>query len=124
MKDAVKELRKDFKELLGCLDFKRYDPYSKMFMRASFVGQMWFLVKQLCDDDEVEAELDGAKKYMERFMETGDTAFRDMAHDELKHAGILIKKGYEWADDDKKAILEQHENERQELLKKIGKDSA
>ena len=80
-------------------------------------------MKQLMEDDDVEEELDGAKKYMDMFYETGDSSFRDMAKDELKHAGILIKKHYEWADDDKKAVLERHENERQELLKKIEKEA-
>ena len=117
MKWTVKELRKDFKEALSQIDFKEYDPWGKKFMRASFVGQMWYLVKMLHDDDDVEDELEGAEEYIERWRSTGDVAFRDMAKDELRHAGILVKKHYEWADDDKKAILEEHENKRQELMK-------
>lgn len=121
MKDALNELRKDFKECLAEIDFKEYDPFSKKFMKAGFIGQMWFLVKELYEDDEVEGELDGAKTYMDKFLTTGDVQYRDMAKDELRHAGILIKKGYEWADDEKKAHLEQQENERQELMKEIDK---
>lgn len=122
MKMALKELKKDFKDCLSDIDFKEYDPWSKKFMKASFIGQMWYLMKALHDDDDVEEELEGAETYMEKWHTTGDTAFRDMAKDELRHAGILIKKHYEWADDDKKTILEEHENKRQELLKRLESD--
>ena len=122
MKMAIKELRKDFKDCLSEIDFKHYDPWGKKFMKASFIGQMWFLLKSLRDDDDVEEELEGAETYMEKYRTSGDTAFRDMAKDELRHAGILIKKHYEWADDEKKAMLEKHENKRQELLKQLEND--
>lgn len=122
MKKAIKELKKDFKECLSQIDFEEYDPFGKCFMKAGSIGQMWYLLKELHADDDVEEELDGAKTYMDKFLETGDSQYRDMAKDELRHAGILIKKHYEWADDEKKAVLEQHENERQALLKKIGKE--
>ena len=122
MKDDITELRKDFKGALSDINFAKYDPFNKDFMKASFIGQMWFLLKTLCEDDDVEEELDGAEKYMDKFMETGDAQFRDMAKDELRHAGILIKKHYEWADDKKKELLEQHEEKRQMLLKKLGKE--
>ena len=121
MKDAVKELRKDFKETLSHIDFKEYDPYSKKFMTASFVGQIWFLVKALMDDDDVEEELDGARTYFEKYLETNDTQYRDMAKDELRHAGILIKKHSEWADEEKQEVLDKHEEERQELMRAIDK---
>lgn len=122
MKMALKELKKDFRDCLSEIDFKEYDPWSKKFMKASFIGQMWYLMKALHDDDDVEEELEGAETYMEKWHTTGDVAFRDMAKDELRHAGILIKKHYEWADDDKKAILEEHENKRQELMKRLESD--
>ena len=122
MKDDLKELKRDFKEVLSVIDFTEYDPFSKVFMKASFIGQMWLLLKTLYEDDEVGEEIEGAEKYIKKFEESGDTQFRDMAKDELRHAGILIKKNYEWADDEKKAALEQHENKRQELLKKLSKE--
>lgn len=121
MKDAVKELRKDFKDILSTINFKKYDPYSKKFMTASFVGQMWFLVKSLIEDDDVEEEIEGARTYFEKYLETNDTQYRDMAKDELRHAGILIKKHSEWADEEKQKTLNQHEEERQELIKAIDK---
>jgi hypothetical protein len=119
MKKEIRELRKDFKQVLSEIDFDAYDPFSKKFMKAGFIGQMWFLMRSLCEDDEVEEELDGARKYLEKYNETGDKSFHDMAKDELRHAGILIKKHYEWADEDKKAHLEKQENERQELMKHL-----
>lgn len=119
MKDAVKELRKDFKEILSHIDFKEYDPYSKKFMTAGFIGQMWFLIKTFMEDDDVEEEIDGARTYFEKYLETNDSQYRDMAKDELRHAGILIKKHSEWADEEKQAVLEKHEEERQELMKAI-----
>lgn len=119
MKWAMKELRKDFKDAVSDIDFKEYDPFSRKFMKAGFIGQMWMLMKMLHDDDDVESELEGAEEYMEKWHSTGDTAFRDMAKDELRHAGILIKKHYEWADDEKKAVLEEHENKRLELMKRL-----
>ena len=121
MKDAVKELRKDFKDALSKVDFKEYDPYSKKFMTASFIGQMWFLIKTLMNDDDVEEEIEGARTYFEKYLETSDTQYRDMAKDELRHAGILIKKHSEWADDEKHEALDKHEEERQELMKAIDK---
>lgn len=121
MKDAVKELRKDFKDVLSKINFNEYDPYSKKFMTASFVGQMWFLVKSLMEDDDVEEEIEGARTYFEKYLETNDTQYRDMAKDELRHAGILIKKHSEWADEEKQKTLNQHEEERQELIKAIDK---
>ena len=121
MKDAVKELRKDFKDVLSKINFSEYDPYSKKFMTAIFVGQMWFLVKSLMEDDDVEEEIEGARTYFEKYLETNDTQYRDMAKDELRHAGILIKKHSEWADEEKQKTLNQHEEERQELIKAIDK---
>lgn len=123
MKEALKELKMDFKDSLAEINFKEYDPFSKKFMKAGFIGQMWALLKMLHDDDDVESELEGAEEYMEKWHSTGDTAFRDMAKDELRHAGILIKKHYEWADDEKKVVLEEHENKRLELMKRLEAES-
>lgn len=123
MKEALKELKRDFKDSLAEINFKEYDPFSKKFMKAGFIGQMWALLKMLHDDDDVESELEGAEEYMEKWHSTGDTAFRDMAKDELRHAGILIKKHYEWADDEKKVVLEEHENKRLELMKRLEAES-
>lgn len=123
MKDCdFTELKHDFTEALEHIDFKKYDPYSREFMKALFIGQLYMAAKCLCDDDDVEEELECAKKYMNEYLDNGDSAYKEMARDELKHAGILIKEHYKHADADMKATLEEHENERQELLKRLEKE--
>lgn len=121
MKSDLMELEKDFKEMLSCIDFKHYDPYSKLFMRVLFTGQMYMCVKSLEMEDDVEEELDGAKKYMLKFLETDNEIYKEMAKDELKHAGNLIKIHYLHADDKEKEELEERENERQEILSRLSK---
>lgn len=121
IKDDISELKKDFKETLSKINFAEYNPFGRDFMVAGFIGQMWMLLKMLYEDDDVEEELDGAKKYFENFLSSGDVSYKEMAKDELKHAGILIKKHSEWADEEKKKHLEQQEIERQEMLKMIEK---
>lgn len=120
MKEALHELKSDFNEVLKCIDFSEYDPYSKMFMRALFIGQMYMCIKSMVDDDDVDEEIEGAKKYYDIFENTSDTAFKDMASDELRHAGILIKKHLAKTTDEKmKERLNRQEKERQEILKHI-----
>lgn len=120
--ERTEELKKDFKAALSRIDFtKEYDPCSYAFQKALDLGQMWTLLCRLdCDDDVVE-EIDGAKKYLALYEVTKDVSYKEMAHDELRHAGILIKKHYANVDSNMKATLEQYENERQELLKRLEK---
>ena len=118
--ERTDELKKDFKEALSHIDFKKYDPYSREFMKALFIGQMWSLVCWLDCDDDVAEEIEGARKYYAEYESTGDASYKKMALDELGHAGTLIKKHYPNATETEKAILEKHENERQELMKKLG----
>lgn len=114
------ELRRDFEEAVSRVDFKKYDPYSREFMKALFIGQMHMAAKSLCDEDDVEEELDGAEKYYEVYSRTGDAAYKDMASDELRHAGTLIKKHLAKAtDEDRRAELNAHEKRRQEMLKVV-----
>ena len=101
---ATETLEKDFEEALSKIDFsKPYDPYSKDFMKPLFIGMLLTAIKQT--DDDVKDELNGAKIYWNKYLETNDSQFKEMAHDELKHAGILLKK---------------YEAERQEMLKALG----
>ncbi|MBR6143883.1 MAG: hypothetical protein IKQ23_06320 [Treponema sp.] len=94
----VMELEHDFKNALEDVDFTAYSPYSREYMKALFIGQMWDLVKKLHEEkgtsmyEDIEEELDGAKKYYDTYKKTGDVQFKDMASDELRHAGVLIKK--------------------------------
>jgi len=115
---ALEELKKDFKEALSHIDFDKYDPYSKPFMKALFIGQLLTAVKEM--EDDVDEELDGARNYWNKYLETNDVQYKEMAHDELKHAGILIKKHLVGADDSEKSYLNGLEKERQEMLKLVG----
>ena len=100
----VETLEKDFEEALSKIDFsKAYDPYSKEFMKPLFIGMLLAAIK--LSDDDVKDELNGARTYWNKYLETSDSQYRDMAYDELKHAGILLKK---------------YEKERQELLEAVG----
>jgi glutamate synthase domain-containing protein 3 len=118
MEGLTDELEKDFRHLLSCIDFNGYDPFSKDFMRAGLVGQMWFILKSL--ESDVEEEMEGAKKYLSIYKETGDVSFKEMANDELRHAGILIKKHLsETSDPAKKENLHSWETQRQEMLKNV-----
>lgn len=116
---CVDVLKEDFKEALSHIDFdKEYDPYSKTFMKALFIGQLLMACEEL--EDDVEEELDGARKYWDLFQQTGDIQYREMAHDELKHAGILIKKHLSKTDKtDEKEYYNNLEEQRQKMLKLV-----
>lgn len=114
------ELKHDFKELLSTIDFKAYNPFSKTFMKALFIGQMIMATKCVCEDYDVQDELDGAEKYFEMYKETSDVQYKEMASDELRHAGILIKKHLsKTTDDSEKEKLNLYEKDRQDMLKSI-----
>lgn len=113
-------LKKDFKDALAEIDFTRgYDPCSRKFQVALSLGQMWRAVSTLGCDDDIEEELAGAEKYLAAYNLTKDEAYKGMTKDELKHAGILIKRYYASADEQGKAMLEKLESERQELASRI-----
>ena len=44
--------------------------------------------------DDIAKELNGAKVYLQKFMDSGDESYKELAESELKNASILIKKGY------------------------------
>lgn len=120
MSNDIEELRNDLKEVLKCIDFKKYDPMSKMFERALNIGLMLVSVETLEKTEDVKEELDGAKNYFEIYLKTNDVQFRDMASDELKHAGILIKKHLaKTTDEHKIKELNDYEDERLDMLKII-----
>ena len=116
---SAEVLESDFKEALSQINFNEpYDPYSKEFMKPLFIGQLLMAVKSV--EDDVDEELDGAKKYWKIFQETNDAQYREMAQDELKHAGILIKKHLAKTTDPKtREKLNELEKERQEMLKLV-----
>ena len=119
MTEALKELTNDFKEAVSKIDFKNYDPYSKTFMKPLFIGQLLLAMKSVESDDDVEEELDGAETYLNKYLTTGDSSYKEMASDELKHAGILIKKHLVNANDTMKNKLASYKKERQNMYKRI-----
>ena len=115
---CVEVLKEDFKEALSQIDFENaYDPYSRTFMKALFIGQLLMACEEL--EDDVEEELDGARNYWELYQQTNDIQYREMAHDELRHAGILIKKHLVKADESEREHLNRLEEERQKMLKLV-----
>ena len=68
-------------------------------------------------ENDIEEELSGAEKYYKEYLASGDVSYREMANDELKHAGILIKKHLINADETEKLHLTELEHKRLEMLK-------
>jgi hypothetical protein len=112
-------LHEDFEKALSEIDFsKAYDPYSKAFMKPLFIGMLLTAIRMT--EDDVEEELEGAEGYYETYLETGDTEYRGMANDELRHAGILIKKHLaKTPDAEKRERLNALEKKRQDMMKMI-----
>lgn len=117
--DSLEELKQDFQRMIKQIDFSKYDPRSQLFMTVLSIGLMYMSIKAITSTDDVAEELNGARKYMLNYLSSNDTAYKDMAKDELRHAGTLIKKLYEKADFKEKVRLETYENEAQELLARI-----
>jgi lysyl-tRNA synthetase class I len=91
--DIKSELKNDFDSAISNIDFSNYNPNSKEFMTALFVGAMLHLIDEDEDsDDEIDDELHSAKKYLNRYIENKDLSFKEMVKDELKHAETLIRK--------------------------------
>lgn len=97
------ELKKDFQELLENIDFNSYNPNSQEFKNALNIGLMLHIIPdevekhneiENIEKDEISEELADAKKYLQKYLDSNDSIFQQMANDELKHAEILIKKAY------------------------------
>ena len=98
------ELKKDFQELLGNIDFNSYNPNSQEFKNALNIGLMLHIIpdevekhneiENIEKHNEISEELADAKKYLQKYIDSNDSIFQQMANDELKHAEILIKKAY------------------------------
>lgn len=124
MSEDIEEVKSDLKEALKCIDFKKYDPMSKMFERTLNIGLMLMNLITLEKTDDVKEELDGAKEYFEIYLQTNDIQFKEMASDELKHAGILIKKHLSKTDNEHRIKeLNEYENERMDMLKIVAPKS-
>lgn len=135
MDSIISEVYSDFKNSLVGIDFSSYNPNSPEFMSALNVGLMWHLLQELngekienvgmsksseSEKDEIADELFGAKKYFQKYLDSGDMAYKEMASDELKHAEILIKKAYsKLPNSEEKAKLKSYEDEHAQILKQI-----
>lgn len=69
--------------------------------------------------NDVLDELEGAETYYKKYQETDDPDYKGMASDELRHAGILIKKYMAMADEEHKTLLNEYEKTRQDMVKMI-----
>ena len=133
MDSVINEVFSDFKDSVAKIDFNSYNPNSAEFLSALNVGLMWYLLQELGEEkvevkamtqesekDEISDELFGAKKYLQRFMDSGDMNYKEMSSDELKHAGILIKKAYsKLPNAEEKAKLKSYEDELNSISKQL-----
>ena len=121
------EVKADFVSALEKINFSAYNPNSAEFTNALRIGLMWHLLCEIDDcneaesenpkpDDEIADEIAGAKKYLQRYIDTGEMTFREMAADELKHAAVLLKKANaKLPTGEEKARLKEHEKEIAEI---------
>lgn len=125
------EVLKDFHSALEKINFSEYSPNSSEFSRALNIGLMWLLLGKICcnsdsptaefkESDDISEEIFGAKKYLQKFIDTADSAFKEMSADELKHAAILLKKANaRLPSGEEKQKLKSYETEIQEIQNQI-----
>lgn len=123
------ELKKDFQELLGNIDFNSYNPNSQEFKNALNIGLMLHIIPdgiekhneiENIEKDEISEELADAKKYLQKYLDSNDSIFQQMANDELKHAEILIKKAYsKLPNAEEKTKLKSYEDEISQIKSNI-----
>ena len=123
------ELKKDFQELLENIDFNSYNPGSQEFKNALNIGLMLHIIPdevekynkiENIEKDEISEELAGAKKYLQKYLDSNDIVFQQMANDELKHAEILIKKAYsKLPNTEEKTKLKSYEDEINQIKSNI-----
>lgn len=123
------ELKKDFQELLGNIDFNSYNPNSQEFKNALNIGLMLHIIPdevekhneiENIEKDEISEELADAKKYLQKYIDSNDSIFQQMANDELKHAEILIKKAYsKLPNAEEKTKLKSYEDEISQIKSNI-----
>ena len=134
MDSTINEVFSDFTNSIKNINFSSYNPNSPEFQSALNVGLMWHLLCEMGEEkienkivpekeiekDEISDELYGAKKYFQKYMDSGDSVFKEMAKDELKHAEILIKKANaKLPSGEEKAKLKEYELELKEISEKV-----
>ncbi len=121
--DAVEEVRADFMEAVGKIDFGSYDPFSSSFDSALRIGLMWQILKELdksapeeVSPDGIAVQIEQAKRLLQKSIDTGDPAYKTAASDALKSAGIQLKKAYaKLPTGEERKRLKDQETEIQEL---------
>lgn len=128
------EVMKDFKDSLSKIDFSSYNPKSSEFETALFTGLMWLVLNETSEGnetvvmaheeepvDEISDEIYGAKKYLQRYIDTSDDNFKSMASDELKHASYLIKRAYNKPiGSEERSKLKKYESDIAQVNEQIG----
>ena len=73
--------------------------------------------------DDISEELNGAKIYLQKFMDSHDESYKELSKSELNNASILIKKGYSklpgTSDKQKLKMYEEKHDEIMEQLKSM-----
>ena len=126
--DAVDEVRADFMDAVGKIDFGSYDPFSSSFDSALRIGLMWKILRELDKSAPEEASPDGiavqieqAKKLFQKSIDTGEPAYKTAASDALKSAGTQLKKAYtKLPTGEERKRLKEQEAEIQEISREIG----
>ena len=125
------ELVKDFKESLAKISFSSYNPKSDEFETALFIGLMLMVLDETecgeecvveASNDEISDEIYGAKKYLQRYLDSGDETFKNMASDELRHCSYLLKKAYSKSvGNEERTKLRRYESEIEQVDEQIKK---
>lgn len=127
-------MRKDFLDSLDRINFSAYNPNSSEFMDALRIGIMWHLLCEVDDccekaesetikaDDEIADKILSAKRHFQKYIDTDDVSFKEISEDELRHAGILVKKAYsKLPNGEEKAKLKEYELEIKEVSEQVEK---
>ena len=89
---------------------------------TDYIIQLTYLLflKMDSEKDDISDELYGAKKYFQKFLDSGDTAYKEMAKEELKHAEILIKKANaKLPTGEEKVKLKDYETELRQIYEQV-----
>lgn len=101
MHEKLKELQKDFSQMLANVDMTSYNPLSNDFQKLANIGLMWLVLSEMHEETEeetedeyshVQDELMGAEKYYNMYSEQKDPSLKSLASDELKHALYFLNK--------------------------------
>lgn len=103
MERAREEVLNDFKNSLEKIDFENgYNPESKEYQQALNLGLMWLVMCKMAKtenkepaekkSDDIAEMLYLSKMFLQKFIDTADSSFKEMSETMLRYAGALIKK--------------------------------